>query len=161
MTKPHLSILTEAALIHDNDRENVHGDPSANTSKIAAIWTAILGIPITGEQVCLCMAGLKLARLATNPNHRDSLVDLAGYARLFERVQEAGDATGELDPTHKVGTTYGTPLMSTEEVDRLYALHIGGRKPASPLPTISPETLADGINLHGLLHGVGQGRTRP
>lgn len=81
------SLLHEAAEIIYGDREKAYGDPGVNCRRIAAIWGVVLGVPVTDEQVCLCMIGLKLARLVHTPDHHDSQVDLAGYAALLERIQ--------------------------------------------------------------------------
>lgn len=115
------TILQEAEQIHDGDRENTHGDPAINIARIGKIWTAILGIPVTPEQVCLCMAGLKLARLATNPDHHDSLVDLAGYARLMERVQEAIEGRESIpEPTPKSRTISTQEFMMRDAMSHLH-----------------------------------------
>jgi hypothetical protein len=45
---------------------------------------------VNPEQVLLCLLDLKLVRLAHNPGHRDSLVDLIGYSIvLHELVSDA------------------------------------------------------------------------
>ena len=51
------------------------GSASANLQATAEIWSAIFGGKVTAEQVCLCMAGFKLARLAVRIDDRDSQVD--------------------------------------------------------------------------------------
>jgi len=38
--------------------------------------------------VCQMMILLKVARLANDPRHRDSQIDLCGYAALMERIQK-------------------------------------------------------------------------
>lgn len=87
------TILEDAATIVDGDREQTHGDPGRNLRAIANLWDSYLmargysGDGLAEEDVALMMALLKVARLTTNPAHRDSLVDLCGYARLVERVQ--------------------------------------------------------------------------
>jgi hypothetical protein len=92
-----MNILAEAERIIQGDRERVYGDPGYNMRNIAAIWTAILrkvllpGVELTAEQVCLCMAGVKLARLANKPDHEDSQVDLCGYTALLAKIQEKKD----------------------------------------------------------------------
>ena len=53
-----------------------------NHERIAVIWTVILGKEVTADQVALCMAGVKMARLIQSPNHNDSWLDLAGYAAV-------------------------------------------------------------------------------
>jgi hypothetical protein len=37
-------------------------------------------VKVTPAQVCLCLIDLKLARLARDPSHLDSLADVVGYA---------------------------------------------------------------------------------
>ena len=37
-------------------------------------------------QVALCLIDLKLARLAHQPDHLDSMVDIAGYAAVLREV---------------------------------------------------------------------------
>lgn len=82
-----MSVLAEAEALVTGNREKTYGGPHVNFPRIAAVWSAILGHPVTAEQVCLCMAGLKLVRLSNNPQHRDSQVDLCGYVALVEMLQ--------------------------------------------------------------------------
>ena len=85
------SILDEAREIIHGDREQTHGKPDRNLRAIADIWTAILGSSlkddehVTPQLVCLMMAGLKLARAANRPSHREHAVDTVGYMALMER----------------------------------------------------------------------------
>lgn len=81
------NILDEAATIISGDREQTYGHPDANLTVIAGMWSAYLSSPITVNDVCVMMVLLKAARLKNSPEHRDSLVDLCGYAALMERVQ--------------------------------------------------------------------------
>ena len=74
-------ILTEADALVNGDRQADYGTPQENFARIAKIWSVILGHPVRPDQVALCMAGLKLARLANGP-HRDSFVDGCGYLAL-------------------------------------------------------------------------------
>ena len=53
---------------------------------IAARWSLTLGRTITPAEVVLCLIDLKLARLAHDPAHRDSVVDVIGYAALLPEV---------------------------------------------------------------------------
>jgi hypothetical protein len=41
---------------------------------------------VTPAQVVLCMIDLKLERLAHNPKHQDSIVDVAGFAAVLQEV---------------------------------------------------------------------------
>ena len=86
---PYVSILTEADKAVNGERQENYGSQSTNFQNIADIWRVILGIPITPQQVAMCMAGLKLARLIkTNGHHRDSIVDIAGYAECLQKINE-------------------------------------------------------------------------
>jgi len=85
------SILDEAREIIHGDREQTHGAPDKNLRAIGHIWTAILadklapGAEIGPALVCLMMAGLKLARAANRPAHREHALDVVGYMALLER----------------------------------------------------------------------------
>ena len=80
------SILGEAAAIIDGDRADTYGDPRESFARIAGMWASYLGIPLTSTDVAHMMILLKVSRAKTTPGHRDSLVDIAGYAALAERV---------------------------------------------------------------------------
>jgi len=79
-------MLKQAAAIVANRRES-YGDPAASMTSIAKRWSITLGQTITPAQVALCLIDLKLARLAHDPAHLDSLVDVAGYAAVLKEVQ--------------------------------------------------------------------------
>lgn len=81
------TVLEEAARVTSEERERDYGHPLRNHERIADIWSVILGIRVSPSQVALCMAGTKIARLIETPDHRDSVVDLAGYARSYERIR--------------------------------------------------------------------------
>ena len=88
--------LLDAAKEAVADRADEYGTPWQNHERIAVMWTAILGIEVEPEQVALCLAAMKIARLSTNLDHQDSWVDLAGYAAtgsecLHEREKTADD----------------------------------------------------------------------
>ena len=72
-----------SVLIH---RRKQYGSASALFDRVARRWSVTLGRPVTPAQVVLCMIDLKLARLAGNPRHRDSVIDVAGYAALLGEV---------------------------------------------------------------------------
>lgn len=75
-------ILTEAhnAVL---DRGKNYGDARDNFERIAAMWTTMLGVRIQAHQVSAMMIAVKLARLHNDPAHRDSMIDIAGYAALW------------------------------------------------------------------------------
>jgi hypothetical protein len=79
-------ILTHAAKIL-NERQDEYGDPVELLTTIADRWSITTGERITREQVVLCMLDLKLARLAYDPRHFDSIVDVIGYAVLLNELR--------------------------------------------------------------------------
>ena len=81
------TILEEAQRIVHADREAVYAHPSEDYARVARLWSAFLGVEIRPDQAAICMALVKVARLAHTPAHRDSLVDLAGYAEVAARIQ--------------------------------------------------------------------------
>ena len=88
--EPQETVLSEANRIIYGDREKTYGSPSKNLLRIAEMWNAYLGegSGLTAQDVCVMMILLKSARLANTPGHRDSIVDICGYAALIERCSE-------------------------------------------------------------------------
>jgi len=80
------SILGHTAKVLEERRDD-YGDPAEQFRAIADRWSITLGTPITPSQVALCMIDLKLARLAYDPGHIDSIVDVIGYAALLREVR--------------------------------------------------------------------------
>lgn len=78
-------MLMEAQRLVHGARGADYGPPLDDFSRTAAMWSAILGVPVTAEQVGLCMIAVKLSRLC-NSMKRDSLVDIAGYAEAVQMV---------------------------------------------------------------------------
>ena len=81
-------ILQDAAAIMD-ERGMAYGDAAVSMAAIAARWSLTLGHTVTPAQVVLCMIELKLARLARDPRHRDSILDVIGYVTLLPEVDHA------------------------------------------------------------------------
>jgi len=96
-----MNILEEAQTIIYGDREQTYGSPSKNLQQIADLWSVYLGntTALTCEDVCNMMILLKVARLQNQPTHRDSQVDICGYAALMERIQtpKVKEPTNALD----------------------------------------------------------------
>lgn len=69
------------------ERNRQYGEPLEDLGRTAKLWSAILGVEVTAEQVALCMIALKISRLcyAYQP---DSTNDLAGYAEVLHRIVE-------------------------------------------------------------------------
>lgn len=75
-------------------RQGDYGDKLQNFSQIAMLFQGALatklapGQSITAEDVALLMMQVKIARLAKNPDHSDSILDVAGYAGCYSILQE-------------------------------------------------------------------------
>jgi hypothetical protein len=87
---PHLvpyeeNVLEEAERLVYGNRQADYGHPLDDFSKTAKIWSAILGVDVTPEQVALCMVGVKISRQVNRPK-RDNIVDGAGYWATLELV---------------------------------------------------------------------------
>lgn len=83
-------ILQTAIDLTMGDRNEQNGDPFENHQRIAKIWSVILHQEILPYQVALCMAGLKLARLAYNPLD-DSFIDGAAYLAIAGEIANKGE----------------------------------------------------------------------
>jgi len=79
------SLLKHAADVLAERSKN-YGEPGKAMAAIAARWSITLGHPVTPAEVVLCMIDLKLTRLARDPKHQDSILDIAGYAAVLHEV---------------------------------------------------------------------------
>lgn len=79
-------VLEDAKRLTCNDRNESYGPVDIMYKRIAVGWAEILGTDVTKEQVGMMMIWMKLARLCNSPDHRDSWVDIAGYAALTSEV---------------------------------------------------------------------------
>ncbi len=91
---PEETILDEAARLTSKDRQAIYGKPSLDFSRTAGMLTSLLssklkdGEKITSLDIPLIMVCVKLSRLVQSPEHRDSLVDICGYANTYKMVLE-------------------------------------------------------------------------
>jgi hypothetical protein len=83
-----MSVLDEAKDIIYGDREKTYGKPSKNLETIAVFWSEYIGTKLSAKDVAVMMVLLKAARLRNDITHRDSVVDICGYAALIERCDE-------------------------------------------------------------------------
>ena len=87
-TKNVLELANEAV---NGERAENYGDQLTNFTNIADRMTITLRekliAPITPQEVALLMLDVKLARLVkTGGQHRDSIIDIAGYALCLDVV---------------------------------------------------------------------------
>ena len=75
-------MLAEAERVVNGDRKQTYGDALRSFTRIADLWTPVLGVPVTAHQVALCLVQLKVSRAVGRPDHADSYVDMAGYTAL-------------------------------------------------------------------------------
>lgn len=87
------SVMIEAEGLVNGARAAAYGHPMENFKRICALWNAYLqgkyghdGYWINEEDHAILMILVKIARLEETPNHRDSLVDICGYAGTYEKV---------------------------------------------------------------------------
>ncbi|MFA6044177.1 MAG: DUF4406 domain-containing protein [Phycisphaerales bacterium] len=89
------TVLQEAQRVVDGDRGEAYGHPSVNHGCTAALVEAYLSrrygsARFDALDVCMVNVLQKVSRLANTPGHRDSLVDIAGYARNAEMLTDPG-----------------------------------------------------------------------
>jgi hypothetical protein len=78
-------ILQEAARLTAKDRQQIYGDPTVNHCRIADLWTTYLQYQVCPQQVAICMALVKIARLMESET-QDSFIDLAAYAAIAGEI---------------------------------------------------------------------------
>ena len=80
-------IAAHAADLVCGPRGDEYGHPLDDFTRAGLIWQAILGVPVTAEQVALCMVGVKIAREVHKPK-ADTVLDGVGYFLTLAMVRE-------------------------------------------------------------------------
>lgn len=72
----------------DGDRQAAYGHPADDFAKVTGAAKALGIDPANGGPLhhALYMILVKMSRLLQTPDHRDSIVDGAGYFRTYEKV---------------------------------------------------------------------------
>jgi hypothetical protein len=84
-----MSVLDEASKAVDGDRGDNYGHPYDDFGRVVEAANALGIDPLSGRlHHALYMILVKMSRLVQTPDHRDSLVDIPGYARTYEMVLE-------------------------------------------------------------------------
>jgi hypothetical protein len=71
------------------DRQLDYGSPIEDFTKQAKMWSVILNTNVTPQQIAMCMIAVKLCRMTNSPRHRDSAIDVVGYARCLDLCNQA------------------------------------------------------------------------
>lgn len=79
-----MGILEEAKELVEGSRNSDYGDVRQSFDRISGLWSAYLGATVSPEDVAKMMILLKVSR-AKNNNHRDSLIDIAGYVDCLDK----------------------------------------------------------------------------
>jgi hypothetical protein len=81
-------IIDTAKGLISGDRHNTYGDASDDFTRTGKMWEQVLGVEVSPEQVALCMLLVKVSRLTNTHTHRDSWVDVIGYAALGGEIAD-------------------------------------------------------------------------
>ena len=101
---PPTNIFDQAKDLIYGQRNKDYGHPRENFSTTAMLWntyidqrqvtherTNIGPFELVEHDVAYMMALLKIARLANDPQHRDSRVDVCGYMGCADRLEEVSE----------------------------------------------------------------------
>lgn len=86
-------ILSEAIRLTSQDREETHGPKARNHANIAVMWNAYLSIrqnpmdELTGSDVALMMALLKIARTQLGAFNPDDFIDASAYVAIAGEIE--------------------------------------------------------------------------
>jgi hypothetical protein len=69
-----------------DDRMNIYGHPIDTFDNIAVLQLVVKRCPDPRIRHALEMICVKMVRLTTTPNHLDSIIDIAGYARTMAMI---------------------------------------------------------------------------
>ena len=74
-----IDYLAEASCLLTDARQEVYGSFQDNHERIAKLWSEFLDYDITAEQVAVCMALVKISRIANSSTHKDNYIDAISY----------------------------------------------------------------------------------
>ena len=82
------AVLDEAKRVINGERQDQYGNPEDNFRLIAEMWSIYLKRGITPKDVALMMHLLKVARIVSGTDKRDSYIDACGYLALAADMAE-------------------------------------------------------------------------
>lgn len=128
-SEPHAKpILQRANELVGGDRQAAYGNKLNNQAQIAMLMQGYLArklLPnavITPEDACNLVICMKLARLSNNPDHEDSLLDIAGYVAVEEALQLERDRQGKYPMEGAVKDTRATVQVPSSVWERAIPL---------------------------------------
>tara|TARA_R110000787_G_scaffold161959_1_gene275314 strand:+ start:439 stop:705 length:267 start_codon:yes stop_codon:yes gene_type:complete len=80
-------ILRTAGELISGERQQVYGDAQESHQRIADMWTAYLGTPVSAVDVAACMILLKVSRSAGPKKKLDNWHDICGYGALAGEME--------------------------------------------------------------------------
>ena len=81
------TLAEEAVQVVTGPRQAAYDHPRRNFQRIADLWSPILGMKVTPEQVALCCVQIKVAR-EIHAHKRDNIVDAIGYLLTLDACME-------------------------------------------------------------------------
>ena len=96
------------------ERSAMYGGQRDGFVKTAAMWTAILNVPISPKQVALMFMANKLCR-ETFAHKEDNLIDIAGYAQVLSDL--------ESEQNERIKFRRETCAASRETLHKMYEEH--------------------------------------
>lgn len=126
MTNIRKQTLDEAEKMVNGQRTQDYGTPEDSFNTIAALWGAYNRKIFSSADVAIMLALLKIARLKADKTHKDSWVDLAGYAACGAECalpkQEGTRQYGlmdDMDSNRTVGSVAGNQLYPAVEAKQM------------------------------------------
>jgi hypothetical protein len=81
------TLATDAIRLVTGDRQAAYAHPKVNFQRIADLWSPILGVKVTPEQVALCSVQIKIAR-EIHAHKADNIIDAIGYLLCLDACRE-------------------------------------------------------------------------
>ena len=85
-------IIDEAKRLITKERADAYGDYNSMFRSVATMWTAYFGFNVTGQDVPICMALVKMMRQKQGKDLDDNFIDIIGYAALAAGTNKNGVA---------------------------------------------------------------------
>lgn len=116
MTKRN-EVLDTAKKLISGERAKAYRDAREGFRKIGKLWEQVLGVPVTADQVALCMIQIKIARATQDTSLVDNWVDIAGYAALGAEIATGSALFSEImSDLDTAATSVPEPVPATSSI---------------------------------------------